>query len=395
VNLELTDEQKMLADAAADALSRLGTVASTREALDGAPLVDQWPTAREAGWTGLLIDEAYGGAGLAMVDAMVLLEGCGKLLAGAGLLGHLAASQVLNAAARAGDEYAAEMLPALAAGERRGAFVFARPAGAAGEWRTDSATTGQREVCVPVATGERDLVELTGTVGSVPDLPDAELIVVPALTTSGAIVATVLDAGAAGTEVTAMRSYDASRPLGELRLSAAPGRRLQAGAAEAEAAWQLGQALLAADALGVCETVLAMGVAYAKERRTFGRPIGSYQAIKHQLVEMLRLADRTRSLCVYAAYAAEQAPADLAIACACARAAAEEAAGYCTRTNIAVHGGIGATWEHDAPLFWRRAQLSRLLLGGETAQLDRIADELTERARGLGRSSRRPPERIA
>jgi alkylation response protein AidB-like acyl-CoA dehydrogenase len=141
------------------------------------------------------------------------------------------------------------------------------------------------------------------------------------------------------------------------------------------------QALLAADALGVTEAMLALSVSYASERHAFGRPIGSYQAIKQQIVEILRHAGTTRSLCFYAGFAAEARPGELALAASAARFAAEEAADYATRTCIAVHGGIGATWEHDAHLYWRRAQLSRLLLGGVGEAGDRVAEEIIERAR--------------
>src|ERR1700684_2878960 len=126
--------------------------------------------------------------------------------------------------------------------------------------------------------------------------------------------------------------------------------------------------------------MLEMSVDYAKERYAFGRPIGSYQAIKQQIVEILRHAGTTRSLCFYAGYAAQARPQELALAASAARFAAEEAADYATRTCIAVHGGIGATWEHDAHLYWRRAQLSRLLLGGVGGAADRVAEEIIQLA---------------
>jgi alkylation response protein AidB-like acyl-CoA dehydrogenase len=145
-------------------------------------------------------------------------------------------------------------------------------------------------------------------------------------------------------------------------------------------AWHVTQGLLAADALGVTERMLEMSVAYAKERYAFGRQIGSYQAIKQQIVEILRHAGTARSLLFYAGYAAEARPDELPLAASCARFAAEEASDYATRTCIAVHGGIGATWEHDAHLYWRRAQLSRLLLGGAGGAADRVAEEIIELA---------------
>ena len=107
-----------------------------------------------------------------------------------------------------------------------------------------------------------------------------------------------------------------------------------------------------------------MALEYAKERFTFGRAIGSYQAVKHGIVEILRRGENAKSLLYYAGWAHESGPEEFAIAASAARSAAGEALDYAARENIAVHGGIGATWEHDAPLFFRRAQLSRRLLGG-------------------------------
>jgi len=119
-----------------------------------------------------------------------------------------------------------------------------------------------------------------------------------------------------------------------------------------------------------------MAIAYAKERFTFGRAIGSYQAVKHGLVEIMRRGENAKSLLYYAGWAYESGPDEFAIAASASRSAASEALDYAARENIAVHGGIGATWEHDAPLFFRRAQLSRRLLGGAGAATDRVAGEL-------------------
>jgi alkylation response protein AidB-like acyl-CoA dehydrogenase len=318
MNFSLSDEQLMLREAAVDALGRIDTVAGARAALDGAPLPDIWPTAIEAGWTGLLVPESHGGAGLSPFDAMLVLEQCGRRLTGAGLIGHLAATYVL-----AEDDH--PLLPALAAGEQRAAVVWGE------EFQLDVAAADW------LVTGD-------GVI-------EADRLTIERVTRS-----------------------DASRPLGHVR-----GAEL----AVAERAWHVTQALLAADALGVTEAMLEMSVAYAKERHAFGRPIGSYQAIKQQIVEILRHAGTTRSLIFYAGYAAERKPEELALAASAARFAAEEAAEYATRTCIAVHGGIGATWEHDAHLYWRRAQLSRLLLGGVAAAGDRVAEEIIAIAREM------------
>jgi alkylation response protein AidB-like acyl-CoA dehydrogenase len=174
---------------------------------------------------------------------------------------------------------------------------------------------------------------------------------------------------------------DPTRPLGHVVLDGAAGTVLEGGGEYLARAWYLGQCLLAADALGVSQTMLALGVSYAKERHAFGRPIGSFQAVKHQLVEILRHIDRVRNLCYFAGFAAESSEDELPLGASCARFAGAHAADFATRTCIAVHGGIGNTWEHDAPFYWRRAQLSRLLLGGVADAGDRVATEIIARAR--------------
>ena len=121
-------------------------------------------------------------------------------------------------------------------------------------------------------------------------------------------------------------------------------------------------------------------MAYAKERHTFGRAIGSYQAVKHGLTEVLRLQENARSLLDYAGWARVGAPQEFPLAASAARSVAGHALDFAPREMISVHGGIGATWEHDAPLYFRRAQLSRRLLGGTADAADRVAGELLSRA---------------
>jgi alkylation response protein AidB-like acyl-CoA dehydrogenase len=216
---------------------------------------------------------------------------------------------------------------------------------------------------------------VSGTVAWVPDAPGADVLVVAAVGDAGP-VAVLVEADAIGVSVEDARRYDATRPLGHVTLDRARGTVLHAGSETLANAWYVAQALLAAEALGAVETALEMSVSYAKERFTFGRPIGSYQAIKHGLVEVLRRLENLRSLIYYAGWAGQDAPAELPIAASAARVAAGEAFDYATREMISVHGGIGATWEHDAPLYFRRAQLSRRLLGGTGGAADRVADEL-------------------
>jgi alkylation response protein AidB-like acyl-CoA dehydrogenase len=373
MNLELTDEQTFLRDAARDALSRVKTIALAREALeDPSALPDLWPTAREAGWAGLLVREENGGAGLSAFDAMLVMAEAGRVLAGVALLGHLPASELLDAGGWA-------RVAAVAEGELRACFVPARPPGDLdGRWTVEP-RSGSVRLAAPVLSADG---RLSGSVAWVPDAPGADVLVVVAVAESdGAPVAVAVDARGGGVEVEAATRYDATRSLGHVTLDGAAGEMLGgADAGRLERAWYLAQALIAAESLGAVETALTVSVAYAKERFTFGRAIGSYQAVKHSLTEVLRLRENTYALLLYAGWAYDDGPEDFALAASAARTAGGHALDYASRTMISVHGGIGATWEHDAPLFFRRAQLSRRLLGGIGDSADRVAGELLRAA---------------
>jgi alkylation response protein AidB-like acyl-CoA dehydrogenase len=375
MNLELTDEQTFLREAARDAFSRVKTIPAAREALeDPAALPDLWPTACEAGWTGLLVGEEHGGAGLGAFDAALVMMEAGRVLAGVPLLGHLPASALAD---RAG---AGDIVTELAEGVRRGCFVPARPPGDVLTGWTVEPRSGSVRVADPSLDRGG---ALTGTVALVPDAPGAEGFVVVATRPDGApvAVATAGAAAGAGVSVESVMRYDATRLLGHVTFDGAPGALLDAVDADALAgAWYLQQVLLAAESLGAVETALAVAVEYAKERFTFGRAIGSYQAVKHSLVEVLRLRENAYSLLVYAGWAYEDARDEFPLAASAARAAAGHALDYASRAMISVHGGTGATWEHDAPLFFRRAQLSRRLLGGLGDATDRVAGELLSAA---------------
>jgi len=369
VNFALSDEQEFLREAARGALSRHKTVEAAREALeDPAALPDLWPTAVEAGWPGLLIDEEHGGAGLGAFDAMLVAEECGRVLASVPLLGLLPATAILNAA---GDE----SLPAVAAGESRPAYVPTRPPSEADRRWTVDPWSGLARASAPQASVEGEAVVLEGSAAFVPDAPGADLLVAVGVDGDGAPVAAAVPGSAEGVELEPVMRYDATRPLAHVTFSRARGRLLAVDAATIAGAWYLAQSLIAAESLGAVESCLHSSVSYAKERFTFGRPIGSYQAIKHELTEVLRQLENTRGLQYYAGWARESKPEDFALAASAARSAAGSALDFAARSMINVHGGIGATWEHDAPLFFRRAELSRRLLGGTHDATDRVAEQ--------------------
>ena len=377
MNLSLSDEQVFLREAARGALSRFKTIEAAREALDGnAPLPDLWPTAIQAGWPGLLIDEEHGGAGLDVFDAMLVLGECGRVLAGVPLLGHLPASAILNDSPNS-----FTWLGEVSSGERRAAYLPAQPPGdLLDRWSTDPASGLERGTLPTAGTPDGDgLVKINGSFAFVPDAPGASGMVGVALQDGRPIGIAVLSESP-GVEVQPVSRYDATRSLGHVSFTDSPAIVLDAPEESLAAAWYIAQALIAAESLGSVETALDVSVAYAKERHTFGRAIGSYQAVKHSLTEVLRQLENGRSLLYYAGWSRHGAPSEFPLAAAAARSVAGRALDQAARTMISVHGGIGATWEHDAPLYFRRAQLSRRLLGGTAGATDRVAGELIAQA---------------
>ena len=362
MNFELSDEQLALREAAQDALSREDTVAAAREALEAPEsLPDLWPTAVAAGWSGLLVSEADGGAELGPLDAMLIAVEAGRRLAPVSLLGHLPATLLAEG----------ELLQALASGEKRAAWLPAMPpTDRDNHWTVDPASGMERSPAPALQGGK-----VTGRVHWVPDAPGADVLIAIAVD-GDTPKAVAINADAAGVSIETAKSYDPTRRLGHVELAEAEGEVLSASADTIALAWSLGQGLISAESLGAVEEALERSVEYSKERYTFGRPIGSYQAVKHALVEIYRLQENARSLMYFAGWAGDSAPEQFALAAHAFRVGATEALDFASRELISVHGGIGATWEHDAPLFFRRAQLSRRLLGGSGSAADRVAGEL-------------------
>ena len=372
MNFALSDEQVLLREAARGSLARFKTIEAARAALeDPTALPDLWPIAIEAGWPGLLIGEQHGGAGLGAFDALLIAEECGRVLAVVPLLGLMPAAAILDAV---GDETLEAAVAAASCGLRTCPLDHRESATGAGRWMRIS---GFERAAAPRAAVGGDQVTLDGEVG------------VRARCARGRAAGRGRRrrgrrAGRGGRESSARRGH--GRVRGPLRRdSLARPRRVRAvrrgGGSTLDAgvladAWYLAHALIAAESIGAVETCLDVSVAYAKERFTFGRAIGSYQAIKHELTEVLRRLENARGLQYYAGWARDSAPDEFALAASAARSAAGAALDFASRAMINVHGGIGATWEHDAPLFFRRAQLSRRLLAGTHDATDRVAERV-------------------
>lgn len=353
------DERTLLRAAARAALSGRDWPAYARAVLDGAPRADHWAIAVEAGWPGLLIAEDDGGAGLGPAEALLVMWELGRELAAIPLLGHLMATWTISAAATRA-AVPAPLVRDLAAGTRRAVWlpVFA---GADGEVSVDRVRSRGRAAGPHLDDQDR----VSASIGWVPDAPSADVLVGVACDATGRPYTVVLGADSASVEEVA--SYDGSRRLGHVALGQAPATRAETPRETVEHTWALAQALLGAESLGAAERLLEMSVEHARSRSAFGRAIGSFQAVKHQLVEVLRRIENARALAGRAgvALAAEEADA-YTVACAM-RLSAGDALDFASRAAIAVHGGIGATWEHPAGQYFRRAQVARRLLGGHGA----------------------------
>jgi alkylation response protein AidB-like acyl-CoA dehydrogenase len=339
----LSDEQQFVQEAAQDALGRVASLERIRGALDGGSLEDLWPTAVEAGWSGLLVSEQADGAGLGAPEAVLVMAELGRTLAELPLFGHLVATGLIQ---RVGGHD--EELGALARGEKRAATVLS----------TDAIELGEK---------------VSGSAEWVLDAVDADMLVVV-----GGDRAAIVDASGSGVEIEAHERFDPSLNLGRVSFKNASATDLGGSADDAEWAGLLAQLLLAAEMTGTGSAALDLGVEYAKERYAFARPIGSFQAIKHGLVEVLRRLELAEVLVRDAAAEAGGDVTDFRRPALAARIAADRAVNLATRTCMSVHGGIGVTWEHDAPLYFRRAQLASRLLDGDAAVADRLAGALLD-----------------
>ena len=300
--------------------------------------------AEELGVTGLAVPEKWGGAGASWRETAVVLEELGRAVAPVPYFG----SSVLATAAllALGD---GELLPPVAAGERVAALVV-----------SFATAPGSAFPAAIAAHGGR----LDGAVGRIADARTADLLLVPARDAGGVPALYAVDAAAA--EVTDVVSLDMTRPLADLRLTAAPGRLLASGpAAERalEAALTTGAALLASEQLGVAEWALETTLAYVKVRHQFGRPVGSFQAVKHRLADLWVAVAQLRAVARNAADAVASGSPDAPVAAAVAQAFASQVAVTAAEEAVQLHGGIGFTWEHPAHLYLKRAKSASIALG--------------------------------
>ena len=360
MDFDFSPEQHALRDAVRSTLAREAPMDYVRRmADDERGFTDEsWRDMAGLGWPGLLVPEEHGGLGLGLVDMTVVLEEMGR----AALPGPFLSSAVLatSAAVRLG---AVDLLPNLASGQRRGAFaleelgtsadplvgITTRASESGGGWVLD----GLKPVVLDGHTADWVIV-----VAQAPDGLGAFLVESP--------------------RATAVPAMDPTRKVARLELVSTPARRLGDGDVTAALRRVADDTAIAlcAELVGACDRSFELAAEYAKVRVQFGRPIGSFQAIKHMAADMLRDLTLARVGTHYAAWCSDTEAADREIAAAMAKGWVGEAAVHVTADTIQIHGGVGFTWACDAHFFYKRAKVNDLLLGRQGWQRARVADLL-------------------
>jgi len=373
MNFGFNDEQELLRSTARKFFENecgSDTVRRLMETPEGIS-PDLWTKLAEQGWLGLVYPEAYDGMDLGLVDLVVLMEEMGRAVVpgpyfSAVLLGGLA---ILEAG---GEAQKKEWLPKIAAGDRRVALA----------WMEPSAQLGPAGVMLS-AVEKGGGYTLSGTKLFVHDAHTADALVVAARTRPGAgadgVSLFLLPKGTRGLEVTLLPTMDQTRKLCEVSLSdvsvGADALLGAAGAGWTPLARVLDRATVAlcAEMCGGAQKVLDMTVEYAKIRQAFGRPIGSYQGVKHRAADMLVDVENSKSITYYAAWALDEGAAEAPLAVSMAKAYVSDAYRRVAAAGIQLHGGIGFTWEHDLHLYFKRAKGSEFTFGDATHHRERVA----------------------
>ena len=329
---------------------------------------DAWHRmADELGLLGLAIPESHGGAGAGFTELGIVAQEMGRAL----FCGPFFSTAVLAATAlveAAGDAVQRRWLPAIAAGELIATVAIPGTQASGG---AASSAVGAPDVAAREAAGGWIL---DGAAGFVLDGHVADLVLVPAATGEGMSLFAVRGS-APGLARTLLPAFDATRKYARLDFAATPATLLgtAGGAASALArVYDLGCVVLACEQVGVAERALEMARDYALLRTQFGRPIGSFQAIKHKLADVLLELEAARSAAWYGLWAADARPDQLPVVASIAQATCSAAAYLATAENMQVHGGIGYTWEHPAHLYFRRATTSRIWLGDPAGHYERL-----------------------
>jgi alkylation response protein AidB-like acyl-CoA dehydrogenase len=369
MNFEFSDEQVELRNTARRFLEAKCSPKAVRAILEGAAPFDRalWAGLAEMGFLGIVIPEEFGGLGAGYLEMCVVAEELGRVLAPVpfGSSAVLATEFLLAAGSPA---QKAGWLPKLATGEAIGTFAFAEGTGA----------TMPRSIQTQLSGGT-----ITGVKLPVADGDVADFAIVAARTGAGAderaIGLFIVDLTEPGVTRETVATIDPTRSHAKLSFDAVSAEPLGAageGWATIQAVYDRAAVLTAFEQVGGADRALEMARDYALERMAFGRPIGSFQAIKHMLADMYVSATLARSNAYYGAWALSTGAAELPEAAATARVSATQAFQHCAKNDIQVHGGMGFTWEFDCHLYYRRANLLALNLGSLSQWEDKLIDRL-------------------
>ena len=372
MNFDFSDEQKQLRDEARKFLAEKCLPKAVRAVLDGKAPYDRelWKGLAGMGFLGVAIPEAYGGAGAGHLELCVIAEEMGRALAPVPFSStvYLAAEAILIA----GDEAQKQKwLPLIAGGSAIGTLALFEGKGNPSPGGIKLSASGNL---------------LSGVKRPVPDGAIADFVIVAARTGSTGrdsdISLFLVDIKAGGVEAKALTNVDPSRGQAELTFRNCKAEPL----GPANEGWSIvsqvldrAAVLTAFEQVGGADRTLEMGRDYALDRIAFGRPIGSFQAVKHMLADMYVSATLARSNCYYGAWALSTNAPELPEAAAAARISATQAFQHCAKNNIQVHGGMGFTWEFDCHLYYRRANATSLALGSLSYWQDALIDRMRKR----------------
>jgi alkylation response protein AidB-like acyl-CoA dehydrogenase len=372
VSIAFTQEHDNLRESVRRFLEQRSTTQDIRRLMESQDTYDPavWKQlAQQMGLPGIAIPEEYGGSGYGIIEQVIILEEMGRALLPAPYFSSaiLAATALLESA----DEAACrELLPGIADGSATATLAWVEKLGA---WDITAQLDAR-------ATATADGWSLTGHKTLVLDATTASLVLVVAATPAGPSLFAVVP-GAAGMTSRPLKTLDSTRAFGSIEFDATPARLIGTDGAAAgvlHRTLQIAAVALAAEQAGTAERCLEISVEYSKLRVQYGRPIGSFQALKHRFVDLLLEIETAKSAVYFAAAAAAEGDPELPLVASMAKASASDALVHAASELIQFHGGIGFTWEHDAHLYFRRAKTTEQFLGSPQTHREVVAGLLLD-----------------
>ena len=366
MNLDFSDDQKFLKEEARKFLEKEEALSRSRSVLESGHKIDEelWNKIIGLGWTGIRIPEEYDGLGLGHLELCVIAEELGRFLAPVPFSSsvYLFTEAIIN---YANDNIKQDILPKLVTGKIVGTLAV-----------TEALMAPSKEnISVSYMDGM-----LNGTKIAVPDAEIATHVIVVAKTTQG-ISLQLVDMSSEGVLIEHQETIDESRGHFSISFNNVKSQLI----GDEVGGWNLYESivnqaavLFSYEQIGGSQAALDMAINYAQERYAFGRPIGSFQAIKHKLADMYIALTLAKSNCYYAAWALSTNSSDLPTAAATARVSSTKAFQLCSKENIQTHGGNGFTWEYDCHMFYSRSKLLSLNIGSLSNWKEKLVTSLEQ-----------------